>query len=240
MMANYMPQEDRLEDIDLRAWPEGERRFLIETMPAEFDEHIFDDDDDDDAIDYLDAFAMSTNVMDFNDSNISNNNSNGPLGKRQPTELYMDGDASYFTPFQVLLRKNIEFFEAKQEDLDFRSNAVLGQVGLRCRACSQLPMQQRHAAASIFPTGLDQVLPCAQQLAGNHVIPSCSCLSNDIRAEMLQQLGQSKELSRPGDGALWVQRCRDLGVFEDQNRLRFFPQTNDIPPVDMGVSDFEW
>ena len=239
----HSQEEERLEDIDLRAWSEGERRFLIESMPQEFDEHIFDNEDDgggEDQIDYLDAFAMSTNhVVDFN-------NNNGSLTNRPPTQLYLSADVSAFPPFQVLLRKNIEFFEAKQEDLVInntmgqKDTIILGQVGLRCRACSQLPLHQRPTTACIFPAKLDEVFQSAQQLTGNHIIPSCPCLSNDVRAEMLQQLTQCVELSRPGDEALWVQRCRDLGVFENQNRLRFTPRINDIPPVEMGDIDFEW
>eukprot|EP00977_Amphora_coffeiformis_P011715 scaffold2849_cov174-Amphora_coffeaeformis.AAC.6 len=247
-MANFVPQhpqvpEDRLEDIDLRAWPECERRYLIENMPPEFDEHIFDNDDDDeeDKIDYLDAFAMSTNDgFDIDSSN------NGPLANRPPTLLYQNADVSALPAFQVLIRKNIEFFEVKQEDLAVINNmgrkdtVLLGQVGIRCRACSQLPAHQRPTSASFFPTKLDEVFQSAQQMTGSHIIPCCPCLSNDVRAEMLSQLSQCRELARPGDEALWVQRCRELGVFEDQKRLRFSHRINDIPPVDMGDMDFEW
>ena len=250
-MANFLqhPQEDFLEDIDLRAWPEGERRYLIETMPPEVDEHIFDNDEGEEVgqIDYLDAFAMPTNEI------IDLHSNNGLLTTRPLTQLFLNADVSAFPPFQVLLRQNLEFFEVNHEDLVVinkmgrKDTVVLGQVGLRCRACSRLPPDQRPPSACLFPTKLDEVFQAAQQMTGNHIIPCCPCLPNDVRNELLNHLSQCAELLRPGDEALWVQRCHDLGVLEDQNRLRFSLRINDMTPVDMSYTpadmsytDFEW
>ena len=135
-------------------------------------------------------------------------------------------------------RKTIEFFESKEEDLRVhnvgrRTPLTLGQVGLRCHACAQLPSSSRSPGATLFPSSLDDIYQTAQNLAANHIIPSCPCLPYNIRAELLQQLSQCKDINSPGDKPLWVHRARDLGVYQDQNCLRFAPRMNDIPPVDI-------
>ena len=230
MMANYMPKDDALEDIDLGAWPERERRYLIDSMPNEVDEHIFDsDDEDDDGSDCLEELAMTTNDIADPD--------------RSPIILYTDSDVSAFPPFQVALRKTVEFFEAKEEDLRVHNPSrkmplSLGQVGLRCHACAQLPSNNRSPAATVFPTTLDEIHQSAQNLAANHIIPSCPCLSINVRNELLQQLARCKEIVRPMDKALWAQKSRDVGVIQDQQGLRFAPREGDIPPVDMDPMDF--
>ena len=236
-MANYMPNEDKLEDIDVRtAWSEMERRYLIDSMPTEMHESIFDSDDENDSL--LDDLANSTSEM--MDLPLSTNNT-GSLTNKPPVVLFASNDGSVFPSFQVMLRKTIELFEAKEEDLLIANNSgqrtsatpiVLGQVGLRCHACAQLPAHNRNPNATLFPNSLEQVYQSAQNLAANHIIPSCPCLSNNIRSELLQQLAQSREIFRPSDSALWLQRTRELGVYQDNTGvLRFVPTTrlNDIP-----------
>ena len=237
MMAtgNYMSNEEKLEDIDVRtAWSDMERRYLIDSMPMEMHESIFDSEDENDSLAEL---AMSaSDLMDLPSNT-------GPLTNKPPVVLFTSNDGSVFPPFQVMLRKTIELFEAKEEDVMIANNnnsgqrtsmtsIVLGQVGLRCHACAQLAPQNRATNATLFPSSLEQVYQSAQNLAANHIIPACPCLSNNIRSELLQQLSQSKEIFRPADGGLWLQRTRELGVYQDNNGvLRFVPPTrlNDIP-----------
>lgn len=233
-MANYVPNEDILEDIDVRtAWSEMERRYLIDSMPLEMHESIFDSDDENDSL--LDDLANSTNDM----MDLPPPTNSSPLTNKPPVVLFTSNDGSVFPSFQVMLRKTIELFEAKEEDLliannngQMRSPVVLGQVGIRCHACAQLAPQNRAPNATLFPASLEQVYQSAQNLAANHIIPSCPCLSNNIRSELLQQLAQCREIFRPADSGLWLQRTRELGVYQDNNGvLRFVPPTrlNDIP-----------
>ena len=226
MMANYVPNEDKLEDIDVRtAWSEVERRYLIDSMPLEMHESIFDSEDENDSLEEL---AMSSSdMMDL---------ANSPLTNKPPVVLFTPNDASVFPPFQVMLRKTIELFEATEEDVMIANNnaqrtgnIVIGQVGLRCHACAQLAAQNRAPNATLYPGNLEQVYQAAQNLAANHIIPSCPCLSNNIRSELLQQLAQCKEIFSPSDSALWLQRTRELGVYQDNNNNgvpRFVPPLN--------------
>lgn len=239
-MANYVPNEDKLEDIDVRtAWSEVERRYLIESMPLEMHESIFDSDDENDSL--LDDLANSPNeMMDLPPPHTHIATTAGPLTHKPPVVLFTSNDGAVFPSFQVMLRKTIELFEAKEEDVRIANNSsssggqrgattatppiVLGQVGLRCHACAQLAPHNRAPNATLFPTSLEQVYQSAQNLAANHIIPSCPCLSNNIRSELLQQLAQCREIFRPADSALWLQRTRELGVYQDHHGVpRFVP-----------------
>lgn len=64
----------------------------------------------------------------------------GILTGRNPLQLYMSCDDESLSPFQCMVRKNIELFEARNEDVESNAQGrnkpiVLGQVGIRCRHC---------------------------------------------------------------------------------------------------------
>ena len=75
---------------------------------------------------------------------------------RDPTSLYLECDDQNLSPYQCLIRKQIEFFQASQEEIDGTAQGrntpiVLGQVGIRCRHCAIHAPQKRRAGAVYFP-----------------------------------------------------------------------------------------
>jgi hypothetical protein len=81
---------------------------------------------------------------------------------RQPVVLYSSNDENRLTGYQILLRKQIELFEALQEDVDTTTQGrvrrvVLGQVGIRCRHCALLSPRDRKCGAFYFPSKLNVV-----------------------------------------------------------------------------------
>lgn len=65
------------------------------------------------------------------------------LTGRPPIILYLSFDHGAFPPFQLLVRRNIEFFEALPIDVETSVQGrprpiLLGQVGLRCIFCASL------------------------------------------------------------------------------------------------------
>jgi hypothetical protein len=93
----------------------------------------------------------------------SNSNTTG----RQPIHLYMSCDDDDLSPYQCLVRKQIELFEA--QDVDAETNArgrnrpiVVGQVGIRCKWCKQLPPRKRERAAIYYPSKLDRLYQAGQ------------------------------------------------------------------------------
>ena len=85
---------------------------------------------------------------------------NPGLMGRDPVQLYMSCDDERLSAYHALARKHIEFFEAAQEDISTNARGrnrpiVLGQVGIRCRHCSELPPRRRQRAAMYYPFKLD-------------------------------------------------------------------------------------
>jgi hypothetical protein len=81
---------------------------------------------------------------------------------RQPVMLYSSSDNNRLSDYQILVRKQIELFEALQEDVDTVTQGrvrrvVLGQVGIRCRHCALLPPGDRKRGAFYYPSRLDVV-----------------------------------------------------------------------------------
>jgi hypothetical protein len=75
---------------------------------------------------------------------------------REPASLYLECDDQNLSPYQCLIRKQIEFFQASEEEIDGTAQGrntpiVLGQVGIRCRHCAMLSPQNRRAGAVYFP-----------------------------------------------------------------------------------------
>ena len=71
--------------------------------------------------------------------------------------LYNPMDEGRLSKFQILARKQVEFFEATAEDLEASCQGrnrpiLLGQVGMRCRRCSHLPNRQRMRASTYYPS----------------------------------------------------------------------------------------
>ena len=81
---------------------------------------------------------------------------------REPIHLYMTCDDDDLSPYQCLVRKQIELFEATEEDAESNARGrnrpiVVGQVGIRCKHCKILPPRKRERAAIYYPSRLDRL-----------------------------------------------------------------------------------
>jgi hypothetical protein len=68
-------------------------------------------------------------------------------------------DDEHLSEYQIYVRKQLEIFEALQEDVESntqgrKKQVVLGQVGIRCRHCTGFPLRQRGRGAVYYPTKL--------------------------------------------------------------------------------------
>lgn len=73
-----------------------------------------------------------------------------------PSTLYFEEDADHLSPYQCLLRQQIEAFEACSDDVQYNASRmnrgiVLSQVGLRCRHCADSPEWERANGAVYYP-----------------------------------------------------------------------------------------
>lgn len=82
--------------------------------------------------------------------------------RRRAIVLFMQLGGLRLSPFQCLARKQIELFEATEEDVQLGSRGrnnpiVVGQVGIRCVHCAKLPASAHKRGNSCFPTKFDRV-----------------------------------------------------------------------------------
>ena len=146
--------------------------------------------------------------------------------------LYNIGDDRCLSQFQCLARKQIELFEATQDDVDVGARGrnipiKLGQVGIRCKHCVQHvnPMSRKRAAV-YFPTKLDRVYQTAINMATLHLCQSCEHVPTAVRNELIRLKDQK---STSGGGKRFVAiGIKKQNVVEVEGGLRFAStNTND-------------
>jgi hypothetical protein len=81
----------------------------------------------------------------------------GVVPDRPAIPLSMSCDDQSLSSYQCLVRQQVELFQATQQDIDANAQGrnrpiVLGQVGIRCRHCANLPPKARKSGAVYFPS----------------------------------------------------------------------------------------
>jgi hypothetical protein len=132
-------------------------------------------------------------------------------------------DNRRLSEYQIAIRQHLEIFEAKQEDV--RSNVqgrkrrlFLGQVGIRCRHCSNLRLHLRGRAAVYYPLKLSGIYQAAQNMARSHLSDSCSQIHPGIK-QRLRDLRLCRETASEGK-EYWAQAGRAIGLYETEDGLR--------------------
>ena len=149
---------------------------------------------------------------------------NSKLTGRNPAMLYMSCDDDSLSEYQCLVRKQIELFEARREEVESNAKGrnkpiVLGQVGIRCRHCSMLNPRHRSRGAMYYPAKLNGLYQAAQSMASGHLCFHCQHIPDEIRQELL--VLRERKSSAGGGKKYWGDGVRVLGVFEDEDGLRF-------------------
>jgi hypothetical protein len=144
--------------------------------------------------------------------------------KTRALPVYVECDELCLSKFQCLARKQIEVFEASEENVQTgargRNNPiVLGQVGIRCHHCSRLPHQARTRGAIYYPTKFDRVYQTAVNMASIHLCNHCACIPEDIRQELLSLKDQKSIVG--GGKEYWASGIRMLGIVETVEGLKF-------------------
>lgn len=149
----------------------------------------------------------------------SNKNLDGPQAKI----LFIEGDEEYLTEYQCLLRKQLEVFEAGPTDLRGSTQGrntpiMLGQVGLRCRHCANLPLAARTKGAVYYSQTIDGVYQIAQNMSKVHLCQRCYRIPPEVQAKLLDLKRGSRRAT--GGKEYWAKALRTMGVYEDGKVLR--------------------
>uniref|UniRef100_A0A7S1VQN3 Uncharacterized protein n=1 Tax=Grammatophora oceanica TaxID=210454 RepID=A0A7S1VQN3_9STRA len=132
-------------------------------------------------------------------------------------------DDEHLSEYQILVRKQLEVFEAQPEDVESntqgrKKQVTLGQVGIRCRHCASLTLRQRGRGAVYYPAKLQGVYQAAQNMASSHLCESCQCIDESIKLD-LKQLRERRDTASGGK-QYWADGARALGLYEAEDCLR--------------------
>jgi hypothetical protein len=143
--------------------------------------------------------------------------------KSPAMSLRLSFDDEHLSEYQILVRKQLEVFEAQQDDVQSntqgrKKSVTLGQVGLRCKHCAGLPLRQRGKGAVYYPTKLQGIYQAAQNMANSHLAESCQLIGDDLKAA-IKALRQRRDMASGGK-MYWADGARALGIYEAVDGLR--------------------
>ncbi|KAL3906151.1 MAG: hypothetical protein SGILL_009389 [Bacillariaceae sp.] len=154
-----------------------------------------------------------------------------------PCVLYTKDDDDYLTPYQCLLRKQLEVFVADSEDVRCSSqqgrttNIQVGQVGLRCRHCEG-GLASRTKGAVYYSHSVDGMYQIGQNIGKVHLAERCYRIPDDIRRQLMVLRNDSRRAS--SGKVYWSERIRGLGVYQEGKILKYrsVPRTEDAKAGD--------
>jgi hypothetical protein len=137
--------------------------------------------------------------------------------------LALSCDDEQLSEYQILVRKQLEIFEAQQEDVESntqgrKKQVVLGQVGIRCRHCSGLPLRQRGRGAVYYPAKLQGVYQAAQNMASSHLCESCQYIPHPVKQDL--RLLRERRDTASGGKQYWADGARAMGLYESEEGLK--------------------
>jgi hypothetical protein len=143
-----------------------------------------------------------------------------------PTSLARGEDAEKLSPHQVLLRKQIEAFQATSDDVSTHTrgrNKPIGldQVGIRCRHCAHLPVAKRRKGSTYFPATILGIYQAAQNMSTTHIQ---SGLCSEMPIDLKQQFETLQNLKVASSGAgrpYWADSAKQLGLVDTEDGIQF-------------------
>ena len=137
--------------------------------------------------------------------------------------LALSCDDEQLSEYQMLVRKQLEIFEAQPEDVESntqgrKKQVISGQVGIRCRHCAGFPLRQRGRGAVYYPAKLNGVYQASQNMASSHLCESCQCIPPALKAE-LRGLRDRRDTASGGK-QYWADGARAMGLHETEDGLR--------------------
>ena len=145
-----------------------------------------------------------------------------------PVLMHSERDDDILSDYQLFLRKQIEFFEADRAEVKTATPGrkvpvVLGQVGIRCIHCGDVPIQQRASATAYFPSRLKGLYQAAQNIGTTHFRKSCPNIPAHQQelAKTAFQVNGKRATAGHGGKKYWADSAASLGVVETENGLRF-------------------
>mmetsp|Transcript_15292 Transcript_15292/g.23811 ORF Transcript_15292/g.23811 Transcript_15292/m.23811 type:complete len:484 (-) Transcript_15292:243-1694(-) len=182
--------------------------------------------------------ATAPGVPQFSLANASSSREAGRK-KKEKALLFMPCDVGHLSEYQVLIRKQLEIFEATEQDITQsmqgrKKQLYVGQVGVRCIHCKNLPLQKRGRGSVYFPAKLDRFYQAAQNMASTHLCLECKGIDPNLKTRLAALRGDRAVAS--GGKRYWADSVRVLGCYEDpEDGVRRYPWGAIRPPSASGL-----
>ena len=144
-------------------------------------------------------------------------------------------DKYWLSPFRVLIRECIELSAATKIDIQDRSKRggtkipiKLGQVGLRCKYCANMPSSGRTKGAVSFPHSIRVMHQSVRNWQRYHFV-SCKEIPQSIRNKF-RSLQSLKSPSANASLQYWYDSARFLGLINTSNGI-FFGESVPLPKI---------
>lgn len=151
--------------------------------------------------------------------------------ERLPVILAQSEDTLKLSSHQVLLRHQIEVFQASEEDVTTHTRGrnkpvVIRQVGIRCRHCAHLPVQRRQKGSTYFPATMLGLYQAAQNMSSTHMqCGLCTEMPAAIKMQFVR-LMSTKVASSGAGRPYWADSAKKLGLVDTEEGIYF---VRDIP-----------
>jgi len=150
-----------------------------------------------------------------------------------PVVLAQPEDTLKLSNHQVFLRQQIEAFEAAEDDISTHTRGrnkpiTIGQVGIRCRHCSYLPVVRRQKGSTYFPASLLGLYQAAQNMCTTHMqCGLCTEMPEAVKQQFIALLA-SKSSSSGAGRPYWAKSAEKLGLVDTEDGgIRF---ARNVPP----------
>ena len=157
-----------------------------------------------------------------------------PLGKGTegvsplylPRLVAMPDDQTKLSEHQCFLRLQIEVFQASEEDVSTHTRGrnkpiVLGQVGIRCKHCSHLPVRQRKKGSTYYPASVLGMYQAAQNMNLTHFQTGvCGNLPNETK-ETFTTVLTKKNFSSGVGRSYWADSAKQIGLIDTEQGIFF-------------------
>lgn len=147
-----------------------------------------------------------------------------PTG-RPALSLATDSDEDNLAPYQCLLRKQIELFETREDDIYLKAQGRntpirVGQVGIRCRHCASQKSKRVEGSAVLYSKTLNGIYQVALNMGRLHFLNnSCTMIPEDTKEKLAELKQLPRKVARGRQ--YWKETLVAQGVVEEVEYLRF-------------------
>jgi hypothetical protein len=171
--------------------------------------------------------GQGQNISPFaQDLKLDTNLPTGGIPASLPCILVRPDDTLKLSSHQVLLRHQIEAFQATEDDISTHTRGrnkpiTLGQVGIRCRHCAYLPVARRQKGSTYFPATTQGIYQAAQNMSTTHMqCGLCNEMPDSIKQEFARLL--STKVASSGAGRpYWAKAAKQMGLVDTEDGIRF-------------------